>query len=564
MSDKFKDINPKRSIRDIPIPNKTERAELEAEAIREDEETAADNIQDPNKVAIHHPAHTNNANAHSHRVAHDDTTDSHTHRMDGMKASTKTTKKVAATAPSSTRAKKTTEATQHVTIQREPAFLSNSDIDLEDDRVSRKFSTESTDDTDDNVDSETFDTWNKKHKKGYMFWFLCIAAVVLVFVLISTYFASATVTISPKKYAVTLDSTKLYLSDVPHKTTEVSADTSLQVAAKGTVKVDRKATGRIVIYNTYNSVDQKLIAGTRVETSDGKIFRLKNPVTVPGQKTSSAGKKIAGSAEVDIVADVSGDNYNVGFKDFKISAYKGTDKDGKIYGRSKTSIDGGYVGEVPNISQTNIASSSAILKSVLAQKLEENIIAAAGKYKDYSYVPHSYVATFDPVTQKTSADGTTVTLSGKAKATTVLFEKKSLSKEILKAENMIHESTTTAATATSSDATSTDDTPVITPGDTSKIAYTGDISMIQANFPKDTIVSDLTSNKNVYFTVTGTSTLYSSVDENTLAMAISHLTKSQAIPVVKQLVDSDEIQISIWPWWKSTLPTVADIKIVIK
>lgn len=543
MSDKFHDIIPnnRRSIRNIPIPTKEEKAALDAEAIKEDKETAGDNIQKPTKT-IHHGDMV---------------------QMDGIKTVKRARRKTASVGvhieihdeperevqvnvkPKNA----SSDLVPKYTI--EPAFMDKvmferSDFVEKDEYLTKSstisnsdYVTDDSEDVEEDSDSEqSFNTWRKRHKKGYVFWLICVGAFAAIFITISSFFVSAHVQITPKKYDVTLDSTKLYIADISYKTTEANAETSLQVASKGTIKVDRKASGTVVLYNAYTSTDQKLVANTRLETSEGKIFRLDNPATIPGQKTVS-GKKVPGSVEVQVTADKTGDDYNVGFKDFKFSAYKGTEKYDKVYGRSKTSIGNGYTGNVPNISQKDIASSTTLLKSALVQKIEETLIKNAEEYSGYVYIPGSYIITYNPVTQKVSGDGNQVTITGIAKATAVLFDRKTLSKQILKEENILHEATTTV----------------------SKIAYTGDVTKIKVAFPKDTISSDLTNGKSAYFTVTGTSTIYSAIDENILSQAISHLTKTQAIPVVKELVDSEKIKISIWPWWISTLPTKTSIKV---
>lgn len=555
MSDKFNDFFPnnKRSIRDIPIPTKEEKAILDAEAVREDKETASDNIQGPVKT-IHHGEVVS---------------------MDGIKSPRKSVKrrvsKVETTSIEINRVNNEVQKPQFsvspetVTIKDpestptekkrykiEPAFVDKNFLDQEEEYIpnhskareeypavsEEKESFQSGNSSSDSDSEETFTTWRKKHKRGYVFWALCIGAVVVIFVAVSSFFVSANVRITPKKYEVTLESAKLYISEIPHKTVDVDSEISIDVASKGTVKVDRKAKGTVVLYNAFSSADQKLTANTRLETSDGKIFRLDNPITIPGQKTTG-GKKVPGSVEALVTADKSGDDYNVGFKDFKLAAYKGTDRYEKIYARSKTNIDNGYTGEVPNISQKEIASSTASLKTILSQKIEELILAKAEKYPDHVYVPGSHITNFNPISQKTSADGNQVTLKGTAKATAVFFEKKSLSRQILNEEKVINTASTTQ----------------------SKITYTGDITKIKAAFPADSILADLASGKNTYLTVTGTSTMYSTIDESILSQAISRLNKVQAIPVVKELVDSDQIEISIWPWWIRTLPTKSAIKV---
>lgn len=121
---------------------------------------------------------------------------------------------------------------------------------------------------------------------------------------------------------------------------------AFQFPATGSGKsIERKATGKITIYNEFNGSTQPLVAGTRFETPDGKIFRLKERVTIPGAKTEG-GELVPASIEVDVVADKAGEAYNISpVKKFTIPGFKGTPKYDTFYGSSKDPMTGGFIGE---------------------------------------------------------------------------------------------------------------------------------------------------------------------------------------------------------------------------
>ncbi|NTW15044.1 MAG: hypothetical protein HGA38_01590 [Candidatus Moranbacteria bacterium] len=116
------------------------------------------------------------------------------------------------------------------------------------------------------------------------------------------------------------------------ETVSVTVETTGSSAGAGS-----KASGHIVITNEYGSDPQQLVATTRFQTSDGKVFRLTKGVTVPG--VSGSGKP--GVAEAEVVADASGDSYNVGPTDFTIPGFAGGPKAGKIYAKSSAAMTGG-------------------------------------------------------------------------------------------------------------------------------------------------------------------------------------------------------------------------------
>ncbi|MEI7749826.1 MAG: hypothetical protein WCJ25_02380 [Candidatus Moraniibacteriota bacterium] len=101
-----------------------------------------------------------------------------------------------------------------------------------------------------------------------------------------------------------------------------------------------KATGKVIIYNEYGPDAQQLVATTRFQSDDGKVFRLSKGVTVPGI-TKQNGQNVPGVVEADIVADVAGSAYDIGPTNFSIPGFSGGPKAGKIYAKSKSAMTGG-------------------------------------------------------------------------------------------------------------------------------------------------------------------------------------------------------------------------------
>lgn len=115
----------------------------------------------------------------------------------------------------------------------------------------------------------------------------------------------------------------------------VSIETSGTSAGNGT-----KARGVIIISNAYGSDPQPLVATTRFEAENGKVFRLAKGVTVPGVSEVN-GKEEPGVIEADVIADEAGEAYNIGTSSFSIPGFKGNPKYDKITAKSKESMTGG-------------------------------------------------------------------------------------------------------------------------------------------------------------------------------------------------------------------------------
>ena len=205
-------------------------------------------------------------------------------------------------------------------------------------------------------------------------WGLAAISVIFLFFALSTLFANATVTITPKSETFALNDALLKASkdspesDLTFQTMTLTDSETKTINSTSTETVDKKASGRVVIYNAYSSLPQKLIVDTRLETADGKIYRIDNAVTVPGTSTKG-GETLPGSVEVSVHADKGGAEYNIGLTDFTIPGFKGGLKYGKFYARSKTEITGAISGKVYVLEKNDLETAKTELGATLEDKL---------------------------------------------------------------------------------------------------------------------------------------------------------------------------------------------------
>lgn len=98
-----------------------------------------------------------------------------------------------------------------------------------------------------------------------------------------------------------------------------------------------RAFGVVVIYNESGS-PQRLIKSTRLQSSDGKIFRItQESVTIPAQAN-----EIPGTLEVTVFAEKTGAVYNIPPTVFKIPGFTNDPRYNQIYGRSNKPMSGGF------------------------------------------------------------------------------------------------------------------------------------------------------------------------------------------------------------------------------
>lgn len=205
------------------------------------------------------------------------------------------------------------------------------------------------------------------------------AVVILIaFFALSSIYSSVTIKVTTSHKSLVVDELAFLTKDgkdggIKYDVMKLSDVESVSVPLIGTKTVQRAATGQVVIYNSYSSTPQKLVVGTRLETKDGKIFKIDKAVTIPGL-TITAGKVVPGSIAVTVKASQIGPGYNIPPSEFTIPGLKGSTKYSKITARSSKSMTGGYSGEIKTASAASIQTARLKLEESLRQKLTKNAL----------------------------------------------------------------------------------------------------------------------------------------------------------------------------------------------
>ena len=188
----------------------------------------------------------------------------------------------------------------------------------------------------------------KNGKNIFLAFIITLLCLGVIATSLSLLYAKATVTITPKIANFNIEGTftakkEPLSSELGYEVVTATDETTSTIAATAGPLVQTKAKGTVVIYNNHSTTPQTLIAGTRLSTPEGLVYRTASSIVVPGKKASP------GSVSVAIVADQAGENYNTKISDlsgdFKIVGYKGTDKYSSFYGRLKTDLLGGFSGK---------------------------------------------------------------------------------------------------------------------------------------------------------------------------------------------------------------------------
>ncbi len=231
-------------------------------------------------------------------------------------------------------------------------------------------------------------------------WFLLFAGVSLLSLISAGVFfllPKAEITVVPhslsKSLEIEFEGKKDGVSadrEVPIRLVEREEEVSVSVETTGTSAGNgTKARGTIIISNAYGSEAQPLIATTRFETADGKVFRLTKGVTVPGISDVD-GKKEPGVIEAEVLADEPGESYNIGASSFSIPGFKGNPKYEKITGKSKEPMAGGSSegdSGVKTVSSEDITTAKEESESMFRSMFEESL--RSGMIEGENFLPDS-------------------------------------------------------------------------------------------------------------------------------------------------------------------------------
>lgn len=282
----------------------------------------------------------------------------------------------------------------------------------------------------------TFDYNNDMpvHKESRMGLLISLALFVIALGFgVSALFVSAQVTVTPKTQVLPVNVPLTASKDRPsgefgYQVVSISATTEKAVPAGAVEKVEKKATGTIIIYNTTSEAPQKLIANTRFESPDGKVFRIASAVTIPGRKTEN-GKVVPGSVEATVTADQPGESYNLGLSDFTVPGLKGDPRYTTIYGRSKGAMTGGFSGNMKVVDPALEQATQKELEASLKAKLKNDITSQIPV--DFVLFDGAVSYQIEAMSQKVGSDDSQATLEVKGTARALIFDKMLLSKAVI-------------------------------------------------------------------------------------------------------------------------------------
>lgn len=254
-------------------------------------------------------------------------------------------------------------------------------------------------------------------RKRFIIVLLLIVSSLFFFVLMSHLFSKATIFIEketvPFKFSNTVITAGQSIeSKLPFTVVEVTDTYHEQVVPDVLNASAQKATGSVVVYNTYTKSKINFKKGTVFLTSNNNIkFVSDNSFVLPGYTMDANKQVIPGQVVVKIVAQKTGPEYNIGDADLTISNYQ--NRKDKIFARTVETISGGTNQMAFGLSdelKKNIAERiDTDLKRSLYIKAEAEIPSDYILYEGMMiYTPKSLVTTGTPQTLDISREATLI------------------------------------------------------------------------------------------------------------------------------------------------------------
>jgi len=382
---------------------------------------------------------------------------------------------------------------------------------------------------------------NSNSGSRYGLWFVALISIVFLLFAFSYLFSGAKVTINPKMQDLSLNENLSAIKNsnaggLSFDLVVISGEENKEIQGGEEKDVSDKAKGVVIIYNSFGISSQALSVNTRLEGSNGKIYKTDAKITVPGM----AQNETPGSVEVGIYAENAGEEYNSDPLDFKILGFKGTSKYTKIYARSKGKIEGGLKGKVRQISDIEKTDTLNELKTTLQAKLFKKVA---------DQIPDGFIlfkdAAFLNVDEETILPASTegmVPINIKGTFYGFLFDEKKLTKEIIK-----------------TNVDKYDGSEVYIPNikDLSFSLPTGQAGLSN----KEISFNDV---KEISFNLSGASKIVWKIDTEKLITDLLGKRKKDFNQVLSQYSNIDSADLVIKPAWKMSFPDkTKDINIIV-
>jgi hypothetical protein len=367
--------------------------------------------------------------------------------------------------------------------------------------------------------------------RGWRIWLLAAGAVLVLSVVLLYVFGDAEVAVSPrldqfsfdgdftarKSIGAEAEGNNLVFSVLPFEKIG-----SQSVAADGQKMIEKKASGKITIYNNYSNSSQKLIRNTRFETPDGLIYRIDQSVVVPPMSTVN-GKVTPGSVQATVYADEAGVKYNIGPTNFTIPGFKSDPKRYVgFYARSDSPMIDGYSGMASYLTDAK----QKLVRLQIRAELEKKILAdAVANESRGQFIPkNAYTLEFESLPSSNSPKGQVVV---QEKAKVVIYSFKTANWDNFLARNAPFSSTIGSSTV--------------------EIVNRDSLDFAWRSRPKP-------DSPEISFHLKGNAEFVWDVDQVKIAKSLAGRKRGELQNILKQYGEIANATASLSPFWRTSFP----------
>lgn len=218
---------------------------------------------------------------------------------------------------------------------------------------------------------------------------LVLASLVILLLISYVALPGATVTVTPEfnvieqSVNITMASASIYGTNpsigtshtITYYPINLTIENSLTYTSTGQIFGGTNASGYVTLFNERGSA-WPLVALTRLQTEDGLVFRIQDAVTVPAATGNGPG-----SAEAYVVADeqdaygrVMGDRGNTPATSFFLPGLRENSRK-ELYARSDAPMTGGSTSVTLKVSAEDLAAAEAQLFTILKNSVQDNLQA---------------------------------------------------------------------------------------------------------------------------------------------------------------------------------------------
>lgn len=306
-----------------------------------------------------------------------------------------------------------------------------------------------------------------------------------------------------------------------------------QVKANGQTEVKEKAKGKIEIIKTTEGAE-RIIANTRFRSPDGKIFRIKDAIVVPGSVNN-----VPGTIQAEVEADEVGDTYNLAANTrFDVPGFQEGGLDDlykSIYAENRSAFTGGIDGPQYKIDEAELGTA----RQALQIKLRDDLLKRVQSEKPGEFVvfPGAVAITYNQL-PAVEYGNDLVTIKEQAILQIPIFKQQDLGSFLAKE----------AVATYNGGSVRIDDPSSLT------FSYTSATSSnsVIANEPSLT------------FKLTGKPLLVWEYDAKKLTKDLAGLPKTAINNAISAYPGIDGAKVSITPFWKRSFPENAEDIIVVE